>query len=145
MGEDSSYVFGDVRTVVRAPSLSNAHLLESIAAGRCYITDGPAICLDVSRGTTRVGVGEELPAGNTTVHVEAESTLEWGYVDRIGVAVGQTGGVESITWKKPEKPALRFGIDVDVPLLGEGYVRAEVHTNMQRHAYSNPVWITAPA
>ena len=145
IAEDSSYVFGDVRTVVRADSLSNHHLLDSIAAGRCYITNGPAIRLDVSRGTTRAGMGEELAGGNVTVHVEAESTREWGYVDRIGIAVGQTGGVESMTWKKPENPALRFGVDVDVPALSEGYVRVEAHTDMRRHAYSNPVWITAPA
>jgi hypothetical protein len=128
IGEGTGYLFGNVRTVVAAKSRAVEDILASIAAGRCYVTDGPALDIQPMDGGVRI---------------TARSCVEFGGVTRICVGTGVMGDSRE-RWQIRELSGNPMEAEWIVPLdVKKGYARAEVRTTSGRSALTNPVMLSS--
>jgi hypothetical protein len=128
IGEGTGHRFGNVRTVVAAKSRAVKDILASIAAGRCYITDGPALDIQLADGGVRI---------------TARSCLEFGGITRICVGAGVPGETRE-RWQIREMSGNPMEAEWIVPFdMNRGYARAEVRTTSDQSALTNPVMLSS--
>jgi len=149
IADDRRHLFGRTRTVVRADAPMEHPLVDALAAGRSYLTDGPALVIEAVAETDRRGIGDRVLGPVCAVAIHARSTAEWGAIDRIGIAVGIVGeAAERWRWRAPGGG---YECEWEAPLVlppgRDAYVRAEAYTRSTADApgamaFTNPIWIS---
>jgi hypothetical protein len=146
MRENTYHLFGKWRTGVYLDSSKKdiAVILRQIKAGSCFMTNGPALDMQVEAG------GKWRPMGAvcskpSRIRISILSTAEFSWLKEVHILVGNTSTqAESILYTKTIKEnTYHFATEVllaDQPLAG-GYLRTEAITQENFKAYSNPVWI----
>lgn len=144
LSDGERHLFGRVRTVVQTEETKGDGILAALAAGRCYLTDGPALTMEVATADGRHVLGSRASADGARAIVAARSTAEWGGVEKIGLAIGVVGErAERWAWRGPSGDQYSCTWELPVCVTGPAYVRAEVRTTAGRRALTNPIWITA--
>jgi hypothetical protein len=144
------YLFGRSRTGILAgenPSAEN--LLEALAAGRCFITTGPAMTLSVTneRGET-ARLGGSLSGKRFDAAIEAVTTPEFGPLEYVKLWLGDLSGRREVPWieLKPGTSETRirktFGME---NLKADVYVRglavSRDASGRTSFAVTNPIWL----
>ncbi len=134
------HLTGNPLTYVYCEKQPNKRLLmDSLRNGHCFVSDGPALELKI-----RVKKGYLIPGdtyesgGEFSVSVRVVSSPEFGCIDRLLVIHGTCGGEESVTEYQSSDFDSFFEMKIDVE--EKGYVRAEVYTDKNRTAFTNPVF-----
>ena len=144
--DDCRHMFAGVRTVIRAPTATQPAILEALAAGHSYLTDGPELLLHVLADGRRYEIGLTVPARRSEpcrAALQARSTAEWGALARVGIGVGIAGQrAESWRWRQVGKASYNEEWEIDLPSQRPAYVRAETFTRSGASALTNPIWLT---
>ncbi|HHH84630.1 MAG TPA: hypothetical protein ENL15_01600 [Firmicutes bacterium] len=140
MGSSQEHLAGSVQTHVQCRKTPNeAILLENLKKGHCYVTDGPALTLEV-KGFPEKGMGDTLEvAEDIFLTVKALSTAEYGAFRRVVLLGGKRDGTGEITLK--EDGAGAFSVAFEGQAGAEfRYVRIEAETETGNIAFSNPLF-----
>jgi hypothetical protein len=140
MGSSQDHLTGSVQTHVQCRKTPNeAILLENLKKGHCYVTDGPALTLEV-KGSPETGMGDTVEAAQGVVlTAKALSTAEYGAFRRVALIGGKRDGTGEAILKE------EFGGGFTAALEGEAdtrlqYVRIEAETETGKIAFSNPLF-----
>ncbi len=132
--------FGWAKTCVRVPDLSVGSVVKSLRNGYAMITTGPFLNLEVGNDDGEwFGIGESVRGNVCAIRLDARSTDEFGLQLDFDVFHGKPGCTEAtlVSEKKINGNILHsFPIQVR-----EGYVRAEMKTQLGHFCYTNPVWL----
>jgi hypothetical protein len=139
IGKRGTAVPGEPTTWVRASSLSDAHLLDALRAGRVVITasDGPWLKLEASNDSGRWDIGDIAPARPLRIRCVVERGTGCGL--RLLSARGELAAATV-----DESP---FGFELDVDLSRHRFVRAQLsqpqaptRPAFPLAALTNPIW-----
>jgi len=149
--ERSTQLFGQIRTgVLLEDQISESSILSALAAGRCFVTDGPLCIMTVEdEGGKKMGMGETTTGTRLRCRLQVLSTPEYGTVDRLILRQGvlQSDEEEILQEIVGSK---QYRLDTIVPVCATTacYLRAEVSTSggstksSEGHfAITNPIWI----
>jgi hypothetical protein len=165
--EKYEHIFGNVRTVVRAKSVSKNDIIEALANGCAVVTDGPFIDITLSRDGAEYFPGDVFPAGKSsdipdhggevTLNAAFVSTPEFGHLKKVKIMGGpskdssidgtaelnQTSANEETLILIADVPAQEYEYIYSEPLHANNfhYIRAECETAQGKICFTNPVWI----
>jgi len=143
LADDERHLFGRVRTVVGTEKGTPQAVLAALAEGRCYLTDGPALTLEVATAAGRFPLGSTAPVPVMRAIIAASSTSDWGAIERVGLAVGIIGERgERWTWQGVSGDLFSVTWEPAIDVKQAAYVRAEVRTKDGACAFTNPIWIS---
>jgi len=142
--ENHHHLFGNWLTgiYIQQNKLSISSILEAIRSGNCYMTNGPALLIQMQNSDTHFVMGGECPTP-TLIKIMVRSNKTFGKVRSICLFLGDL-------IKKEESIYYHESLDINeidylknIPLNDlpqRGYVRVEVETDLNFQALSNPVW-----
>jgi hypothetical protein len=147
--ENRRYLFGKSRTGILADGRpSRESVLDALAAGRAFITTGPAMRLEVRNETGAVArLGDRIRGNRFTLTVEAATSEEYGAFDHVRVWLGDLGARREIPWIEIKTPHSenRFVKTFELENLKAGvYVRGlAVARKGGKTAFclTNPIWM----
>jgi len=152
---DFNTIAGKVKTYVYAPGYSQSSLpprseiLNALRNGHSMMTDGPLVAFDINGEV--IGNNVSLTNGtNATLHIQWNSTQEFGYIDYIIVKKGVINGTEetNVTIIPPSsigKDNLSDEHELIISPNESCYYRVEAYSNTtngeQYRCYTNPIWV----
>jgi len=144
MRENYNHLFGKWRTGIylnhKKPDIYS--ILESLRSGNCFMTNGPALIVEIYDKNKRYMMGDHCPSP-IRARIEVKSTEEFGPLSSIKIIIGDIDkGLES-TYYKDNIDLARFEYDQQISLSNipeKGYLRVEVKTEENYQALSNPIW-----
>ncbi len=136
-------ILGQCRTgIIRHENPSVESIIDHLKAGKCIITDGPSISLDISNDEKKVSMGDTIHATSCVIEIYTSSSVMFGQLSHVKLIHGLINSKrekiildEHITgesWKKILTLDITFS----------GYFRAEIATNSGKRAYTNPIWVS---
>ena len=153
--ERDGMTLGSCRTgVLGVKPGDQAGIMSALSVGRCLISNGPSIDLEVRGDGSSAGPGGSLPGGDLEVHLRLASTPEFGPLTRLRLYRGIIGAtqedllVDLLLGSGRYKFRWRHKLHQTRP----GYLRAEVQSRLPagnvfgNHlglALTNPLWIEA--
>ena len=143
MTDDTQHLFARARTVVEAPVCDKATVMESLAHGKSYLSDGPSLLMYAESDSDYHSIGARVDEPLHSVVLEAVSIEDWGGIERIGIGVGICGEqAESWRWFRFPRTPMNAEQEIRFTLDKPGYVRAEVWTTSGASALTNPIYVT---
>jgi hypothetical protein len=151
--EKDQQLFGFIRTgVFLDRAISEAAVLDALQAGRCIVTDGPVLNLQLASDTAGTRIGSTI-SFEQAVHIQvvARSSVDYGAIGLLRVLRGTIGAAEEeLLWEfKGEANRFEVRHTVEIRAKREFYLRAEVWTRRETSfdgnvhvALTNPVWCT---
>jgi hypothetical protein len=144
MRENYSHLFANWRTGIYVENgiRSQKNLLSSLAAGNCFMTNGPAIRLQAFSDKKWYSMGSKSRFASKVL-LEALSSTEYGSIKEIRLFIGDVNAKKEFTFFEEFKagPVYSFEKQIELKSLPKsGYVRAEVITDENFQALSNPIW-----
>jgi hypothetical protein len=147
MRENYSHLFGKWRTGIYINNKRNVHsVLDALRTGNCFMTNGPALLLEIFDKSTRYTMGEHCFSPNRC-RIEVQSTVEFGSLNSIDIICGDLNKKQEFVYFEGNIENNKFAYVREISLndLPEnGYLRAEVTTSKNFQALSNPVWFFIP-
>ncbi|MBN2092654.1 CehA/McbA family metallohydrolase, partial [candidate division KSB1 bacterium] len=152
--EKNFEIFGSTRTgvILSRPKLSLSSLLDCLRQGRCVISNGPLLLFYGLEGTlNQFQIGDTFHAGGIDLHIQAQSTNEFGNLKNLIIYVGDIlKHDEYMLWEERDFSfKFQYEKKINIPSLPQkGYIRGELHTegvNQDYHCYTNPLWIELEA
>ena len=143
MRENYEHLFGKWFTgVYGVESGSKEEILTAMAAGKCYMSNGPAIqflAKNKETGWEHTGIHIANPE---KLRVHVKSSLEFGRLKSINILCGDhQKQTERINFTNNILPEYEYLGEIDFkPDTGTGYLRAEITTESNHQALSNPIW-----
>ncbi len=119
-----SHVLGKVRTLFPAVNAELTTLQRSVHAGQCTATDGPFLSLQTENGKLLLA---------------AQSSLDFGDIQKIDLVGGQVGQRHESRIQEWQPQALRCDERIDFP-AGVNYARAELTTTRGQFAMTSAVF-----
>ena len=143
MRENYLHLFGKWFTGVYGVDLTTKeNILSALSSGNCYLSNGPAIEFKVGdKKEDWKTMGENvLQPHSLRIHVL--SGLEFGQLKEVKIFFGNYDTrKEQIIYQNSDLPTYELATQIDfTPENPSGYLRAEVHTDIEHQALSNPVW-----
>ena len=143
IGEKENFQqFGRMRSTVFLPGKrSVALLIDALKRGHLVIGNGPFATVSiVDRTGSEYIVGQTCKGPVDRVMINALSSQEFGWLEKVRIFKGHLGGKEEL-WFDASPNAECFSKTMG-PLggSGEGYLRCEALTSKGCFCYSNPVW-----
>jgi hypothetical protein len=144
MRENHHHLFGNWFTgvYIRYDKLSIKSFLDAIKSGSCYMTNGPALLIQMQNTNTHFMMGEECPSPSF-LKIMVRSIETFGKVSSIYIILGDlTRKEESIYYhESPDINETEYQSNIPLTHLPQrGYIRVEVETDHNFQALSNPVW-----
>ena len=143
--ENEQQRFGEWMTYVHCPDpFSVEHLIRQLRYGEITVSNGPFLAIRVGdrdgQITAQCGTVRGLPE---RVHLEAGSTPHFGALQTIQLFLGNPEtGQEACFMRQNLRPS-NYDHSATIPIgnpPATGYFRAELHTDKDKLAYTNPVW-----
>ncbi len=148
--EREEHLFGQVRTGILRPAgpAGLDTLLHALRSGRCLVTSGPSLGLELIPET-----GPPCTPGDTCtclprrLLIQADSTPEFGPLTRVTLCIGDLHRQKETRRSLLIGPAGSMNFTLDEPareLPGLGYLRLEVSSERDGipfHCFSNPVFL----
>jgi len=148
MREHHDHLFGKVRTAVHVHGERSVEaILAALRGGRCMVTDGPFVSVQVDSHNGEVTRMGGTASGGGLLRILARSTAEFGRLRRVRVYRGVIGQDREEIEREMVEFDDAYALSADFPLRSletPSYVRAEVETGdkHRRHwALSNPIWV----
>jgi hypothetical protein len=144
MRENSKHLFGKWFTGIYVinNTLSISSVLDALKSGNCYMTNGPALFLQVADKYKSYNMGEECPFPLLCT-IKLRSNDDFGGLKNVYVYVGDMLNKEEIIYfqTSPDVPDLEYFNQIPLNNLPDrGYLRVEVETVYNYQALSNPIW-----
>jgi len=148
--EKEEHLFGQVRTGIIRPAgtATLPDLLHSLRAGRCLVTSGPSLWLELITETgPPCTPGDTCTGAPRKLHIAADSTPAFGPLARVTLCIGDLQRKKETRRPLPIGPAGSMNLTLDEPardLPGQGYLRLEVSSDREGtpfHCFSNPVYL----
>lgn len=138
---DGYQQFGWAKTCVQTKELSVDSVVAALRQGHCFITTGPFLNMDViDENNHRFGLGESCKDTPFLIQIESRSTDEFGKLTDLAIYYGGLSHKEvRLVDHRLDTTLLSFSFPVR-PLRG-GYLRAEVKTEHNFFAVTNPIWL----
>jgi hypothetical protein len=150
---------GKVKTYVYAAGHSGnslpprSKILNALRNGHSVMTDGPLVIFNINGEI--IGNSLNLTPGTTaTLHIQWNSTPEFGYLNNITVKKGVINETNETTYNSssPEttgKDNLSDEYEITIAPNKSCYYRVEAYSNTtngeQYRCYTNPIWVNIPA
>ncbi len=147
--EKESQLFGKMKTAVYSP-VSENEIVSALQHGRCVITNGPMLVIEMETDTNNVGkIGETVRGKKYIVKVRAVTTEEFGKFKTIRIICGVIDKKERIVLeiKNFTDPFTVHCITDWETAENFSYIRAEASTkdalgiDREGFCYTNPIWI----
>ncbi len=148
--EKEEHLFGQVRTGILRPYGSAAlpDLLQALRAGRCLVTSGPSLWLElIPEAGPPCTVGDTCTSTPKRLLITAVSTPSFGPLTRVTLCIGDLQRKKETRRSLPIGPtgSMNLTLDESAPdLPGQGYLRLEVSSTRQDtpfHCFSNPIYL----
>ena len=141
MGSSRDHLTGAVQTHVQCRKVPNeAILLENLKKGHCYVTDGPALSLEV-KGFPEKGMGDTVEAAEgIIITAKALSTAEYGSFRRVALIGGKRDGTGEVTFEEDFTGGFTAALEGKAEARFR-YVRIEAETETGKIAFSNPLFL----
>jgi hypothetical protein len=140
--ENNDHRFGVNRTLVPS-AVARPEIISSVKKGLSVISNGPFITMNAIKEESTISTGMSFNT-NALCTLEAISTEEFGSLFMLRLYVGIIGNSKESILKewRIEKSTMHFKADYSVHLNEKSYIRAEVTTETNYYAATNPIWIT---
>jgi hypothetical protein len=144
MREHSNHLFGKWLTGIYVinNTLSISSALDALKSGNCYMTNGPALLIQVSDKYKSYNMGEEC-SSPLLCTFKVRSNDDFGGLKAIYVYVGNMINKEEIVFFQTSSDVHELEYFNQIPLNNlpdRGYLRIEVKTVYNYQALSNPIW-----
>ena len=144
MKEHYLHLFGKWRTGIYLKNNKRdlKTTLNALKSGNCFMTNGPALLLEVYTANDRYSMGE-ICTEPVKCKIKVRSTAEFGSLNSIKIILGDLDKKQEIIYYKisHEKNIFDFHQEIVMNNLPEqGYLRMEATTVNQCQAFSNPIW-----
>ena len=146
--ELNNHVFGKIRTYAYCGNnFSLSAVLESIKNGNTIITNGPVVIPTIQNDNGRVAkVGESISCKNSKLIIDALSSEEFGFIDKIDVYRGDIANkVENLEITlKPDSSFNKHKFIHEIEGKNNSYIRLEARSlagNEEYICFTNPIWI----
>jgi len=145
MREHYHHLFGHWRTGVycQGQKLQPENLLDAMAAGKCYMSNGPALRFTGVDENNIIHHSGDTVRNLKKIKVESRSSEEYGKLTTIIVYYGNTDMKSEVCWFTKQIPegVLDFEEELSIQSVDyPGYFRMEVFTEKGFTALSNPIW-----
>ncbi len=141
--ENYEHLFGKWFTgVYGVKSGSKEKILAAMAAGNCYMSNGPAIqFLAKNKETDWKHTGVHI-AKPEKLRIHVQSSREFGKLKSLTIFYGDyKTRAEIINFTNKNLPEYEYLGEIDfTPNTETGYLRAEITTDSNHQALSNPIW-----
>ena len=124
--------------------------LDCINSGRCYITNGPMITLEVNHNGYVFEMGSTIKALKKSlkikINIKVETSNEFGLISNISLLIGKVNKSfknNEIEYIKNTKNSTSLTLNYSkvINVKNNLYIRASTVTKDNYLAYSNPIWI----
>ncbi len=137
-----SYVLGKCRTgLINNCDLNVNDIVTNLKAGKCIITDGPAIKTTIN---DKYSYGNTISSSSLNIRFEFFSSRSFGFLREAIIYKGIFGALseeitDTIYWNnnsiyKLINKEIQWGND-------SGYIRIELKTEKEKYCLTNPIWI----
>lgn len=151
--ERDHQLFGKMRTGVLADdALTERTILDALKNGRCLISDGPIIKLDVVNSSSeKAEIGGEVRGSHVRILVSAVSSSEFGALDRLKIYRGVVGEKsEKLLLDVTDIGLLKIDREIELTDTSNCHIRAEAfsspsgsHDGKSHFCMTNPIWVIA--
>lgn len=136
-------ILGQCRTgIIKNGCLGLNSIIEALQAGKCIITDGPGLEMDIAFPAGNALIGDSIQTDKCTTRLKGISTGFFGALTRIRLIHGLFNSnrekvlidkkIDGLSWETSENLNISFS----------GYFRAELWTSLGKKAYTNPIWVS---
>jgi len=144
MRENYLHLFGYWRTgVYTADNRKDMPaILKSMRDGACFMTNGPALCLQAFDQNKWQHTGSRL-TNITRIRLAAQSNKEFSEFKQARILMGLVGTKQEQSYFQHDFEPGQETYDIELDFLPQeknGYFRAEVTTRSGKEALSNPIW-----
>jgi hypothetical protein len=144
MRENYAHIFGYWRTgvYINDKSYDVSTVLNALRSGNCYMTNGPALILQIFDGNKDYLMGEVCPSPKR-FRIRVRTTEEFGNLKSLQIMLGDLDKRTEIVFysEPPDDDNYEFVKEISLENLpNQGYLRAEVTTTTKFQALSNPIW-----
>lgn len=146
MRENSNHLFGKWITGCYVPDDKPGipSIISALKTGNCYMTNGPALQMHLQNSANHYMMGEECPSPEK-LRISARSTEDFGSMFSLNIILGDlTTKTESVFFEQPpELLQNEYKREISLDKLPKrGYLRAELKTQKNFQALSNPIWFS---
>lgn len=151
MKEHNDQILGKCRTgllINQNDSQKVDAVCSALRQGKCFITNGPSLILEVQGNQRKWQMGDVVPDGNYALKMNAKSTKEFGHVDSLTLFRGIIGEQrEYQVFTKSYQNHSEISMTYEHNSINQTcYYRAEITTKKDKtFALTNPVWIQVSA
>ncbi|MEE8342086.1 MAG: hypothetical protein V3R52_08325, partial [Candidatus Neomarinimicrobiota bacterium] len=140
--QNNSHILGKCRTgLINNCKLNVKDVIANLKAGKCIITDGPAINTIIN---DNYSYGDTVNASSLKIRIELFSSKLYGNLIEAIIYKGIFGAsseeiIDKIDWNKDSIYEL---INRELKWdNNSGYIRIELKTSKEKYCLTNPIWI----
>jgi hypothetical protein len=144
MRENYSHLFGKWRTGIYFNNKKRDiySILDSLRSGNCFMTNGPALLMEVYASQERYLMGDEC-SFPVKCRIKVRSTDEFGSLKSIMIMLGDLDKKQEFVYFEKYNKSGIFDYQQEITLNNmpdRGYLRMEASTVYNYQALSNPIW-----
>ena len=145
--ESKKQILGVCRTGVFPNKIKDINSsLEALKKGKCFITNGPYLNIELLSNGKTFQIGEEITIDNGTIIIHGISNLEFGNILGFRIIKGIIGNKKEkiVIEETVQSPHYDFKFKIGINAKYRCYFRAEIETNNYRGqciAMTNPIWM----
>lgn len=144
MKENKHHIFGEFFSYVKTGSETNVTtLVQGLKTGKIVVSEGPFLSLTISKEDKDFGIGDEIKFLPEKIIISAASNSFFGNIDTIRLIVGNCSEKVEQALELHDINQLHYNRDLGIILKPEDcYIRAELFTDKEKIALTNPIWIS---
>jgi len=144
MRENYTHLFGKWRTGIyfKKKNRDIVAIMDAIRSGNCFMTNGPALLLEVYNSKKSYSMGEKCSFPVRCL-LKVRSTDEFDDLNTIMIIIGDLDKKQEFIYyeKKIKSGVLNYHEEIALNNIPDrGYLRMEVSTVQKYQALSNPIW-----
>lgn len=140
--QNDSYILGKCRTgLINNCDLNVNDIVTNLKAGKCIITDGPAIKTTINN---KYSYGDTIRSSSLNIRFEFLSSRSFGFLREAIIYKGIFGTsseelIDTIYWNKNSFYEL---VNKEINWGDKsGYIRIELKTEKEKYCLTNPIWV----
>ncbi|NQV37782.1 MAG: CehA/McbA family metallohydrolase [Candidatus Marinimicrobia bacterium] len=136
-------ILGQCRTgIIKKDALTLDSSIDALQSGKCIITDGPALILEIEYSNSMALLGDSIQTNECTIHLNGFSTEYFGSLSHIRLIHGIINSHREKTIIDSDLNGFTCEIIEKLNITFSGYFRAEILTSLGKRAYTNPIWVS---
>lgn len=144
--ERNHQIFGECRTMVKFDIPGNVEtLIKTLKNGEVIISNGPFVNIGVRKQTGEItGIGSRVSHQQiSSIKITGKASHSFGSIKKVMLLHGRTGEAteHKIFEKNFSQRLFNFEKEIKPRDLHNGYIRAEIYTDKDKFALSNPIWV----